>query len=198
MYIMLSFAIIDLSRNTKTHTNKEKEKNTMKNTKTTNTKNTKAATNKNTKSTATKTTKEVKKITVNDMLTVMKALDSKADERKTTTSDLAIQCLSTVNAERIELWKRSESHYDIYVGNATNIAKNLNNDFTTFTKMDNSIRILSYVDDKKMSKREVLIKIIKKEKAFDVVKKVVTELKKYNKETKQTTKEVKESEMIAQ
>lgn len=173
----------------------------MKNTKTTNTKNTKntkAATNKNTKSTATKTTKEIKKVTVNDMLTVMKAIDSKADERKTTTSDLAIQCLSTVNAERIELWKRSESHYDLYIGNVTNIARNLNNDFTALTKIDNSIRVLSYIDDKKMSKRETLIKIIKKEKCFDVVKKVVTELKKYNKEVKQTTKEVKESESLAQ
>lgn len=198
MYFMLSFAIIDLSRNTKTHTNKEKEKNTMK--KTTNTKNTKTTTNKNTATkTATKNTaKEIKKVNINDMLTVMKAIDSKADERKTTTSDLAVQCLSTVNAERIELWKRSESHYDIYVGNATNIAKNLNNDFSALTKIDNSIRVLSYIDDKKMSKREVLIKIIKKEKSFDVVKKVVTELKKYNKEAKQTTKEVKESEMIAQ
>lgn len=170
----------------------------MKNTKTTNTKNTKAATNKNTKSTTTKTTKEIKKVTVNDMLTVMKALDSKADERKTTTSDLAVQCLSTVNAERIELWKRSESHYDIYIGNSTNIAKNLNNDFSALTKIDNSIRILSYIDDKKMSKRETLIKIIKKENSFDVVKKVVAELKKYNKEIKQTTKEIKESENIAQ
>lgn len=166
----------------------------MKNT--TNTKNTKAATkntNKNTKSTA----KEVKKITINDMLTAMKSIDSKADERKTTTSDLAVQCLSTVNAERVELWKRSESHYDIYVGNATNIAKSLNNDFTALTKIDNSIRVLSYIDDKKMSKRETLIKIIKKEKAFDTVKKVVSELKKHNKEVKQTTKEIKESETIA-
>lgn len=167
------------------------------------TKNTKKATkttaNKNTKTTATKTaTKEIKKVNINDMLTVMKAIDSKADERKTTTSDLAVQCLSTVNAERIELWKRSESHYDIYVGNSTNIAKNLNNDFTALTKIDNSIRVLSYIEDKKMSKRETLIKIIKKEKALDTVKKVVNELKKYNKEVKQTTKEIKESEMIAQ
>lgn len=174
----------------------------MKNTKnTTNTKNTKTTTNKNTKNTATKSTttkKEIKKVTVNDMLAVMKTLDSKADERKTTTLDLAIQCLSTVNAERIELWKRSESHYDIYIGNVTNIAKNLNNDFSALTKLDNSIRVLSYIDDKKMSKRETLIKIIKKEKCFDVVKKIVAELKKYNKEVKQTTKEIKESEMIAQ
>lgn len=172
--------------------------------KTTNTKNTKAATNKNTKSTATKAAtkstakKEVTKVTINEMLTAMKALDSKADERKTTTSDLAVQCLSTVNAERVELWKRSESHYDIYVGNLTNIARSLNNDFTALTKLDNSIRVLSYIDDKKMSKRETLIKIIKKEKCFDVVKKVVAELKKHNKEVKQTTKEVKESELIAQ
>lgn len=163
-------------------------------TKTTN-KNTKNTT-KNTKNTTTK--KEIKKVTVNDMLTVMKSIDSKADERKTTTSDLAVQCLSTVNAERIELWKRSETHYDLYIGNVTNIAKNLNNDFTALTKIDNSIRVLSYVDDKKMSKRETLIKIIKKEKCFDVVKKVITELKKYNKEVKQTTKEIKESENKAQ
>ncbi len=163
-------------------------------TKTTN-KNTKNTT-KNTKNTTTK--KEIKKVTVDDMLTVMKTLDSKADERKTTTSDLAVQCLSTVNAERIELWKRSESHYDIYVGNVTNISKNLNNDFSALTKLDNSIRVLSYIDDKKMSKRETLIKIIKKEKSFDVVKKVITELKKYNKDAKQTTKEIKESEMLAQ
>ena len=155
----------------------------------------KTTTNKSTKTT---TKKEIKKVTVNDMLLVMKALDNKADERKTTTSDLAIQCLSTVNAERIELWKRSESHYDIYIGNVTNIAKNLKNDFTALTKIDNSIRVLSYIDDKKMSKRETLIKIIKKEKCFDVVKKVVNELKKYNKETKQTTKEIKESELKAQ
>ena len=165
-----------------------------------NTKNTTATKNtKTTAKTATKSTaKEVKKVTVNDMLSVMKALDNKADERKTTTSDLAVQCLSTVNAERVELWKRSESHYDLYIGNVTNIAKNLNNDFTALTKIDNSIRVLSYIDDKKMSKRETLIKIIKKEKCFDVVKKVVTELKKYNKEVKQTTKEIKESELNAQ
>ena len=153
----------------------------------------KTTTNKNTKTT---TKKEIKKVTVNDMLLVMKALDNKADERKTTTTDLAIQCFSTVNAERVELWKRSESHFDIYVGDVTNIAKNLNNDFSALTKIDNSISIKTYVDDKKMSKRETLIKIIKKEKCFDVVKKVVNnELKKYNKEVKQTTKEIKESEM---
>lgn len=170
-----------------------------KNTKTTKKTTTKTTANKNTKSTTVKTTeKEVKKVTVDDMLSVMKALDSKADERKTTTSDLAVQCLSTVNAERIELWKRSETHFDLYIGNVTNISKNLNNDFTALTKIDNSIRVLSYIDDKKMSKRETLIKIIKKEKCFDVVKKVVAELKKYNKEVKQTTKEVKESETIAQ
>ena len=152
----------------------------------------KTTTNKNTKTT---TKKEIKKVTVNDMLLVMKALDNKADERKTTTTDLAIQCFSTVNAERVELWKRSESHFDIYIGNVTNIAKNLNNDFSALTKIDNSIRVLSYIDDKKMSKRETLIKIIKKEKCFDVVKKVVNELKKYNKEVKQTSKEIVESEI---
>lgn len=167
-----------------------------------NTKTTNKNTNKNTKNTNTKTTKntakEVKKVTVNDMLAVMKTLDNKADERKTTTSDLAIQCFSTVNAERVELWKRSESHYDIYIGDVTNISKNMSNDFSALTKLDNSISIKTYIDDKKMSKRETLIKIIKKEKAFDVVKKVVSELKKYNKEVKQTTKEIKESELIAQ
>lgn len=152
----------------------------------------KTTTNKNTKTT---TKKEIKKVTVNDMLLVMKALDNKADERKTTTTDLAIQCFSTVNAERVELWKRSESHFDIYVGDVTNIAKNLNNDFSALTKIDNSISIKTYVDDKKMSKRETLIKIIKKEKCFDVVKKVVNELKKYNKEVKQTSKEIVESEI---
>ena len=154
----------------------------------------KNTTNTKTTNKSTTTKKEIKKVTVNDMLLVMKALDNKADERKTTTTDLAVQCLSTVNAERIELWKRSESHYDIYIGNVTNIAKNLNNDFSALTKIDNSISIKTYVDDKKMSKRETLIKIIKKEKCFDVVKKIVTELKKYNKEFKQATKEIVESE----
>ena len=157
-------------------------------------KNTNATTKTTTKSTNKNTTKEIKKITINDMLAVMKAIDNKADERKTTTTDLAVQCLSTVNAERIELWKRSESHYDLYIGNVTNISKNLNNDFSVLTKIDKSISIKTYVDDKKMSKRETLIKIIKKEKSFDVVKKVVNELKKYNKEIKQTTKEIEESE----
>lgn len=156
--------------------------------------NKKTNTNKNTNK------KEEKKVvTIKEMLTVMKTLDNKADERKTTTSDIAVQCLSTVNAERIELWKRSNTHYDLYIGNVTNISKNLNNDFSSLKKLNNAISILTYVDDKKMSKREVLIKIIdRKNDTFEVVKKVINELKKYNKEIKNTTKEIKESENKAQ
>jgi hypothetical protein len=134
----------------------------------------------------------VKKVTVNDMLTVMKALDSKCIERKTSNDDIAVQCFSTVNAERCELWKRSESRYDIYIGNATNIAKTLNNDFSAIKNMSNAVSVLTYVDDKKMSKRETRIKISDKKGAFELVKKVVAELKKSNK--KVVTKEKKESE----
>lgn len=134
-----------------------------------------------------------KKVTVNDMLTVMRALDSKCIERKTSNNDLAVQCFSTVNAERCELWKRTESRYDIYIGNVTNIAKNLNNDFSAIKNISNAISVLTYVDDKKMSKREIRIKISDKKEAFELVKKVIAELKKSNKKAV-TTKEKKESE----
>lgn len=138
--------------------------------------------------------KETKKvITIKEMITVMKALDSKCDERKTTTADLAVQCLATDNANRIELWKRSETHYDIYVGNNTNVYKCFNDNYKSVLDIDKSISVKTYVDDKKMSKKEIMFKIISKD-AFNVVKKVVAEMKAIQ---KAKTKEVVESEMVA-
>lgn len=126
--------------------------------------------------------KEVRNVTYKDMYNLMKVFDENAIERLTTNNDICVQLFDgSKPATRCELWKRSNSHYDLYVGNATNLYK-----------LIESRKHLTYIDDKKMSKNELLIKFIDKNRkdAFSKVDKFVDEIVK--KVEKEATKEIKE------
>lgn len=136
----------------------------------------------------TKEEKEVKKVTVDEMITLMKVLSDSALERMTTNNDLAVEIFETSRpATRCGLWKRSETHYDLYIGFETPLYK-----------LSEVRKHLTYVDDKKMSKKEIMFKFVGKD-AWKRTNLFITSLQaKAEKEAeKATTIEVNESESDA-
>ena len=136
----------------------------------------------------TKEVKEVKKVTVDEMITLMKVLSETAAERMTTNNDLAVEIFEASRpATRCGLWKRSETHYDLYIGFETPLYK-----------LSEVRKHLTYVDDKKMSKKEIMFKFVGKD-AWKRVNTFITSLQaKAEKEAeKETTVEVNESESDA-
>ena len=140
----------------------------------------------------TKKTKEVKKIErikVDEMITLMNTFkDANAIERMTTNNDIAVEIYETSKpATRCGLWQRSATKYDLYIGFETPLYE-----------LSEVRKHLTYIDDKKMSKKEIMFRFVGKD-AWQRVVKFVNEIKaKADKqETKETSKEIKESETIA-
>ncbi len=140
----------------------------------------------------TKKTKEVKKIervAVDEMLKLMNIFEeAHATERMTTNNDVAVEIYETSRpATRCGLWQRSATKYDLYIGFETPIYE-----------LSEVRKHLTYIDDKKMSKKEIMFRFVGKD-AWQRVTKFVNEIKaKADKQKeKETSKEVIESETIA-
>ena len=104
----------------------------------------------------------------------MKKLDNSIYERITNNSDVAIEIFDTTSPRtRCGLWQRGEKglRYDLYIGNET---KYYNKAVT--------IAHQTYIDDKKMSKKEVAFL----KKSYDEIVSIINSLTAT--ETKTTTK----------
>lgn len=140
----------------------------------------------------TKKTKEVKKIErvkVDEMISLMNIFDkANAIERLTTNNDVAVEIYETSKpATRCGLWQRSATKYDLYIGFETPLYE-----------LSEVRKHLTYIDDKKMSKKEIMFRFVGKD-AWQRVSKFVNEIKAKadKKEAKETSKEVEESETLA-
>lgn len=133
------------------------------------------ATKKNeTKTTAKNETKKVVRVEKATLIDLMKKLDNSIYERITNNSDVAIEIFDTTSPRtRCGLWQRGEKglRYDLYIGNET---KYYNKAVT--------IAHQTYIDDKKMSKKEVAFL----KKSYDEIVSIINSLTAT--ETKTTTK----------
>ena len=122
-----------------------------------------------------------KKATYEEMLSIMIALDSNAHERIDNNGNRAVQLFEGGKpSTRCELWARSAQRYVLYVGNETEIYKKAV-----------TIAHKTYVDDKKMSKKELMLEF----KTIEDVKAFVNQFK--TTATKKATKTTKKEEKSA-
>lgn len=133
-----------------------------------------------------KESKKVERVAVDEMLALMNIFeDANALERMTTNNDVAVEIYDTSRpASRCGLWQRSATKYDLYIG------------FDTPLYTLSEVRKhLTYVDDKKMSKKEIMFRFVGKD-AWKRVSTFVKEIK--AKETKAKEKETKELDAVSE
>ena len=163
---------------TKTHTKsvktiKSESEYFMKKTTATKKNETKTTAKNETKTTAKNETKKVVRVEKATLIDLMKKLDNSIYERTTNNSDVAIEIFDTTSPRtRCGLWQRGEKgfRYDLYIGNET---KYYNKAVT--------IAHQTYIDDKKMSKKEVAFL----KKSYDEIVSIINSLTAT--ETKTTT-----------
>ena len=128
--------------------------------------------------------KEVKKVVVltqEELNSIMKALDADVFVRQTTNDDLAVEIFDTTSPNtRCGLWQRGKhgKRYDLYIGNAT-----------VYAEKAQRLAFQTYIDDKKMSKKEVAFLKC----SLDDVKKIIDELTKKEEKKQTTTKNKKQT-----
>lgn len=122
-------------------------------------------------------TKKVVALTQDELNNVIKALDKDVFVRQTTNDDLAVEIFETATPKtRCGLWQRGKhgKRYDLYIGNETK-----------YYNKAIEIAHQTYVDDKKMSKKEVAFLKC----SLDDIKNIINELTKT--ETKKATTKTK-------
>lgn len=133
-------------------------------------------------------TKKVIALTQDELNNVIKALDKDVFVRQTTNDDLAVEIFETATPRtRCGLWQRGKhgKRYDLYIGNETK-----------YYNKAIEIAHQTYVDDKKMSKKEVAFLKC----SLDEIKNIIKELAKTETKTKTTktkTKTKKEESKLA-
>ena len=133
-----------------------------------------------------KEVKKIERVNVNEMIELMNIFENaEALERMTTNNDVAVEIYDTSRpATRCGLWQRSATKYDLYIGFETPIY--------TLSEVR---KHLTYVDDKKMSKKEIMFRFTGKD-AWSRTVKFVNEI--HEKELKAKAKETKEVEIVSE